>query len=68
MAALKRTQNAIPAHDLAIQVDRASEFAFFEGAVFSPLQFSLAKEGLVGRVVKLAKAVHEGVHLVFRLC
>ena len=30
--------------------------------------FSPAKEGLVGRVVKLATARHEGVQLVFHLC
>ena len=53
---------------MAVQWDLASEFAFLEGAVSSPLWFSPAKEGLVDRVVKLATAVNKGMQLGFHLC
>lgn len=68
LAALKRIQDEIPAHDLAIQWDLASEFAFLEGAVSSPPWFSPVKECLVDRALKLAAAVREGVQLGFNLC
>lgn len=68
LGALERIQDEIPAYDLAVQWDMASEFAYLEGAVSSPLWFSPAKEGLVDRIVRLAAAVHEGVQLGFHLC
>lgn len=68
LAALERIQDEIPAHDLAVQWDLASEFAYLEGAVSSPLWFGPAKGGLVDRIVKLAAGVREGVQLGFHLC
>ena len=68
LAALERIQDEIPADDLAVQWDMASEFAYLEGASSSPLWFSPTKEGLVDRIVRLAAAVREGVQLGFHLC
>lgn len=68
LAALERIQDEVPAHDLAVQWDMASEFAYLEGAVSSPLWFSPAKEGLVDRIVRLAAAMNDGVQLGFHLC
>ena len=42
--------------------------AFLGGAISSLLCSSPAKKGLVGRVMKLATAVHEGVKLIFHFC
>ena len=68
LAALRRIQDHIPAKDLAVQWDLASEFAYLEGAVHSPPWFSPTKEGLLHRVLKAAAAVDEGVELGFHLC
>jgi hypothetical protein len=81
LSALRRIQDNIPAHDLAIQWDVALEFAALELAgtdrempvgypfVVRPVPwFSPLKEGVVERVVKLADAVDEGVQLGFHLC
>ncbi|KAL8742271.1 MAG: hypothetical protein Q9190_005223 [Brigantiaea leucoxantha] len=65
---LRNIQDNIPAHDLAIQWDMASEFAYLEGAASSPAWFSPVKEGLVQRVLKCAAAVDRDVSLGFHLC
>ena len=68
LAALRRLQDHIPAEDLAVQWDLASEFAYLEGAASSPPWFSPTKQGLVQRILKAAAAVDEGVELGFHLC
>ncbi len=68
LAALKHIQDHIPAADLAIQWDLASEFAFLEGAASFPAWFSPLKDGLIDRVLKVAAAVHKDVALGFHLC
>ena len=67
-AALRRIQDSIPAEDLAIQWDLASEFAYLEGAASSPTWFTPVKEGLIQRVLKAAAAVDQEVELGFHLC
>ena len=71
---LLRLQKAIPAHDLAIQIDAAMEFAYLEyerGRIQDPLfkpYFSSVEEGILERIVKLASVVDQGVQLGFHLC
>ena len=68
LASLRRIQDHIPAKDLAVQWDLASEFAYLEGAASSPPWFSPLKQGLVQRVLKVAAAVDGEVQLGFHLC
>ena len=68
LACLTRIQEYIPARNLAIQLDLASEFAYLEGAASSPPWFSPMKQGLVQRALKIAAAVDEEVQLGFHLC
>ncbi|KAL2068307.1 hypothetical protein VTL71DRAFT_16405 [Oculimacula yallundae] len=79
LSSLRRIQDSIPSHDLAIQWDLAIEFALLE---FSQLEtqpdwkplfvtgpwFAPLKEGLVERIVRLAGHVDEGVEMGFHLC
>ena len=67
LAALRQIQEGIPAHDLAIQWDLASEFAYLEN-VAEPPWFTPIKEGLLNRVLKLAAAVDHDVTMGFHLC
>ncbi|KAF2648305.1 hypothetical protein K491DRAFT_612991 [Lophiostoma macrostomum CBS 122681] len=66
---IAKIQDNIPAHDLAIQFDCPSEFAFLEGVASVPVDwFAPIKEGLIERVVRIASAVHDSVELGFHLC
>ena len=71
---LRRLQGAIPAHDLAIQIDAAIEFAYLEyeqgrlpAPYFKPY-FSPVKEGILERISKLSTAIDQEVELGFHLC
>lgn len=71
---LRRLQEAIPAHDLAIQIDAAMEFAYLEyerGRIQDPFfkpYFSSVKEGILERIFRLSCAVNQDVQLGFHLC
>ncbi len=71
---LRRLQKAIPAHDLAIQIDAAMEFAYLEyerGRIQDPFfnpYFSSVKEGILERISKLSSAIDQDVQLGFHLC
>lgn len=71
---LRRLQEAIPAHDLAIQFDTSMEFAYLEyerGRIQDPLfkpYFSSVKEGILERIFRLSCAVNQDVQLGFHLC
>ena len=71
---LRRLQEAIPAHDLAIQIDAAIEFAYLEyegGRIQDPFfkpYFSSVKEGILERISRLSSAVNQDVQLGFHLC
>ena len=71
---LRRLQEAIPAHDLAIQIDAAMEFAYLEyerGRIPDPLfkpYFPSVKEGILERISKVSSAIDEHVQLGFHLC
>ena len=71
---LRRLQEAIPAHDLAIQFDAAVEFAYIEyergriqDTLFKPY-FSSIKKGVLERHFKLSSAIDQDVQLGFHLC
>jgi len=71
---LRRLQDAIPAHDLAIQIDAAIEFAYLEyeggriqDSFFKPY-FSSVKERVLEGIAKLSSAVDHDVQLGFHLC
>ena len=74
MQDLRRLQEAIPAHDLAIQIDAAVEFAYLEyegGRLQNPFfkpYFSSVKEGILERISRLSSAVNQDVQLGFHLC
>ncbi|KAK0099692.1 hypothetical protein ONS95_013415 [Cadophora gregata] len=79
LSCLRRIQNSIPAHDLAIQWDLAAEFALLEFSQLDPQPnwkprfisspwFSPLKEGLIERIVRLAGHVDSGVEMGFHLC
>ena len=74
MRDLRRLQEAIPARDLAIQIDVAIEFAYLEyerGRIQDPLfkpYFSSVKEGVLDRITDFASAVEQDVQLGFHLC
>ena len=74
LQALRKIQEAIPASDLAIQFDLASEVAALEadrGRIEDPYlkpYFSPVKEGLVERIGHLVDAVGPSVELGFHLC
>lgn len=71
---LRRLQDAIPARDLAIQIDVAMEFAYLEyerGRIQNPFfkpYFSPVKEGLLERIFQLLSAIDQDVQLGFHLC
>ena len=60
---LRRLQEAIPAHDLAIQIDAAVEFALLEyegGRIQNPFfkpYFSSVKEGILERISKVSVGI-----------
>ena len=71
---LRRLQDAIPACDLAIQIDTAMEFAYIEYArgriqddFFRPYS-SPVKEGILERISHLPSTTDQDVHLGFHLC
>ena len=71
---LRHLQDVIPAHDLAIQIDAAIEFAYLEyehgriqDASFKPY-FSPVKEGILTRIAELSSAVDPNVQLGYHLC
>lgn len=71
---LRHLQDTIPAHDLAIQIDAAIEFAYLEyerGRLRDPLfkpYFSSVKEGMLESIFKLSSAIDQDVQLGFHLC
>ncbi|KAL5319874.1 hypothetical protein ACEPPN_012932 [Leptodophora sp. 'Broadleaf-Isolate-01'] len=79
LSSLRRIQDTIPHHDLAIQLDLAIEFALLE---FSQLDtqpewkppfitdpwFAPLKEGLIERILRVAGYVDEDVEMGFHLC
>ncbi|KAF4634174.1 hypothetical protein G7Y89_g3936 [Cudoniella acicularis] len=69
LTTLRRIQDNIPATDLTIQFDLASEFAYLEGVATDPLKWILPlKGGLLDRVVNVACAVDAEVELGFHFC
>ncbi|KAM0796790.1 hypothetical protein BDR22DRAFT_899967 [Usnea florida] len=71
---IRRLQEAIPAHDLAIQIDVSIEFAYLEyeqGRIHDPSfkpYFSSVKEGILERISRFSSTVDQDVHLGFHLC
>ncbi len=71
---IKHLQAAIPAQDLAIQIDAAVEFAYLEyekgrlqNAFFKPYADSVKEKALMG-IAQLSSAVEQDVQLGFHLC
>ncbi|KAL6715502.1 hypothetical protein ACLMJK_006463 [Lecanora helva] len=71
---LESLQSAIPAKDLAIQIDMAMEFAYLEydkGRLKNPLfkpHFSKVEDHILERVTQLASSIGPEVQLGFHLC
>lgn len=71
---LRRLQRAIPAQDLAIQIDAAIELVYLEytqGRIHDPIfkpYFSSITEGILERISKFSSAIDQDVRLGFRLC
>ena len=71
---LRRLQDTIPAHDLAIQIDAAVEFAYLEyerGRISDPRfkpYFTSVKEGVLKRISNFSSAIDQDVQLGFHLC
>lgn len=71
IAALRRIQDIIPKHDLAIQWDAAREFAMIEKVESSSIGkpwFDPLISGLNDRFARLVASVDPGVELGFHLC
>ncbi|PVH81589.1 hypothetical protein DL98DRAFT_548379 [Cadophora sp. DSE1049] len=79
LSSLRRIQDSIPTHDLAIQWDLAVDFALLEFAQLDPQPewkplylanpwFSPLKEGLIERIVRIAAHVDPDVEMGFHLC
>ncbi|MCJ1291654.1 hypothetical protein MMC34_003199 [Xylographa carneopallida] len=71
---IRRLQDAIPAHDLAIQIDAPLEFAYLEyergrlqDDIYKPY-FCSVKEGILERISQLSTAVDHDVQLGYHLC
>lgn len=71
---VKHLQATIPAHDLAIQIDAAIEFAYLEyekGRIqdpfFKPYMSQVKEKALTG-ITELSLAVNQNVQLGFHLC
>ena len=71
---LRHLQNTIPAHDLAIQIDAAVEFAYIEyergrmtEALWKPY-FSTVKKVILEQIAKLSSAIDQDVQLGYHLC
>ncbi|TAQ91357.1 hypothetical protein B7494_g340 [Chlorociboria aeruginascens] len=68
LQSVRRIQDTIPKHDLAIQWDVAVEFGMLEHVPGFEAWFSPVKKGIVERITRVAQTVDKGVQLGFHLC